>query len=348
MQATADESAFYGMLRSRDLTPFGFIRLDMRPGHAITVEPGTWAFEMELGYQNTWALSPEVERYLKGLEPTGRRKIGPAEVLAIQQLPGENYLIDLENATLDLTFHYRLSSKWGIYAMANVISYQGGFLDSAIEEFHDAAGFGTFGRPAVRRNQVTLIYDLKSSQLVDLALPTDGGFTDPIVGIRYSGWQISRSWKLSVEGAAKIGLQGRRALLSTGRTEFGAQASLQNTGGRNAFYFDAAAVYYAGALEPTPLDAQVIPTLVFGYERVLSERTNLNLQAYASKSVYARAQTDLGELLETKYQLSLGIRHRIKKTVLSFGITENVQNFNNTPDVGFQFGVAYIPNRLGD
>src|SRR5262245_61231019 len=90
--AYAEDSAqFYGLLRSRDLSPFGFLRLDMRPAHAVTIEPGSWAVETELAYQNTWALSPEVEQYLKDLEPSGRRKIGPAEVAAIEALPGENY-----------------------------------------------------------------------------------------------------------------------------------------------------------------------------------------------------------------------------------------------------------------
>src|SRR5262245_65768646 len=36
---------FYGLLRSRDLSPFGFLRLDMRPAHAVAIDPGTWAIE---------------------------------------------------------------------------------------------------------------------------------------------------------------------------------------------------------------------------------------------------------------------------------------------------------------
>ena len=54
--AEEKDGRFYGMLRSRDLTPFGFLRLDMRPAHAMSIEPHTFAFEAELGYQNTWAL----------------------------------------------------------------------------------------------------------------------------------------------------------------------------------------------------------------------------------------------------------------------------------------------------
>jgi hypothetical protein len=32
--------------------------------------------------------------------------------------------------------------------------------------------------------------------------------------------------------------------------------------------------------------------------------------------------------------------------LFTFGITENLQNFNNTPDIGFQFGFVHIPKRI--
>jgi hypothetical protein len=37
------------------------------------------------------------------------------------------------------------------------------------------------------------------------------------------------------------------------------------------------------------------------------------------------------------------VRHRRENVVYSFGITENLQNLNNTPDIGFQLGFAYVP-----
>ena len=89
---------------------------------------------------------------------------------AIRDLPGENYLLDLELALLDVTFHYKISDVWTAYVIASGVSYQGGFLDSTIEGFHDTFGFSTFGRPAVSRNQVNLIYDLKSTQYSSLGI----------------------------------------------------------------------------------------------------------------------------------------------------------------------------------
>ena len=42
-QSYAEDGQLYGLLRTRDLTPFGFLRLDMRPAHAVSIEPGSWA-----------------------------------------------------------------------------------------------------------------------------------------------------------------------------------------------------------------------------------------------------------------------------------------------------------------
>src|SRR5687768_1036879 len=132
----AQEGQFYGLMRERDLTPLGFMRLDMRPAHAVSTEPGSWAVETDLAFQNTWALSPEVEKYLVGLEASGRRELGPAELEAIRDLPGENYLVDLEAAVYDMTVHYKLARNWSAYAVVSAVSYRGGFMDGVIEKFH--------------------------------------------------------------------------------------------------------------------------------------------------------------------------------------------------------------------
>ena len=40
--ADADDSDYFGLLRARDITPFGFLRLDMRPTHAVNIPSGGW------------------------------------------------------------------------------------------------------------------------------------------------------------------------------------------------------------------------------------------------------------------------------------------------------------------
>jgi len=337
----AAESDFFGLLRARDLTTFGFLRLDMRPAHAIRAPAGTWAIETELAHQNTWALSRGARDYLDSLP--GRRALGPDEVADILALPGENYVFDMELATLDVTLHYKFTERWGGYFVMSGVNYSGGFMDSAIEGFHDAFGFDNNGRPAVRRNDVNLVADFRSADIAVFNAPTNGGLLDPTIGIRYSAARRDSGWNLVVEAAAKLALQGREEFLSTGETDYGVQATLQRFGDHHAWYIGASAVYYDGRSSIAPTDPQIVPTLVLGYERHLGSKTHLILQAYASESVYSREDTDLDELLGMKYQLSLGIYRRIGRGVLSFAITENLQNFNNTPDVGMQLGFAYSP-----
>jgi hypothetical protein len=120
--AFAAEPGYFSLLRGRDLTPFGLLRLDMRPTHAITAEPGTWA------------LSPQVEKYLTDLP--FRRNLGDTELANIRALPGDNYLVDLELAEVDVTYHYKFTRHWGTFLTLSAVSYDGGFIDSAIEAFH--------------------------------------------------------------------------------------------------------------------------------------------------------------------------------------------------------------------
>jgi hypothetical protein len=341
-QSRAD-GQFYGLMRERDLTPFGFMRLDMRPAHAVSTEPGSWAVESDVAFQNTWALSPEVEKYLVGLEPSGRRKLGPQELQAIRDLPGENYLVDLEAAVYDVTVHYKLAQNWSAYAVASGVSFRGGFMDDTIEGFHAAFGFSTFGRQALARNRVNTIFDLKGTKYVSLNSGSSGGLLDPVIGARYSSPQRLRGWNFSVEGAAKIPVAGQRDFLSTGRADYGVQASAQRRGARQALYVDAALVWYGGGQAPAPRERQLVPTLVLGYELRLTAKTNVNLQGYISPTMYSRRETDLRELRANKYQATLGLRHRVDHHVWTVGITENLQNVNNTPDIGFQVGFAWVP-----
>jgi hypothetical protein len=340
--AGADETDFFGLLRARDITPFGFLRLDMRPTHALNIPSGDWGFEMEAAYQNTWALSPEVESWLGTLQG-GRREIGPAELDAIRALPGENYLADFELGLLDISFQHKFSSQWGAYLVLSGVHYGGGFLDSSIESFHDTFGFSDFGRPAVVKNGTSYILDLKNSEVALFEAPTSGGYLDPTIGVRYSGLTLGKDWKVILEAAAKVPVSGRRDLLSTGRTDYGLQMTLQNFGDNHAWYLAGSAVYYAGSPNFAPNDSKVIPTILVGYERRLTNNTHVILQGYASPSVYSHRDTDLDELLATKYQASLGFYHRIGAGLISFAVTENLQNLNNTPDIGFQLGFALTP-----
>ena len=342
-QSAPQEYPKLGLLRERDLSPFGFLRLDMRPAHAVWAPVGSWGVEVLLGYQNTWVMSPNVQQYLESLP--GRRHLGPADVAAIRALPGEAYLVDLELGLLDVAFHYKLAEHWSVNATLSAVRYSGGFLDGSIEEFHETFGLSSFARPKVARNSVNVILDLKSvNDPLAFNDPPEGGLLDPTFGVRYSVAASPSPWNLVLESAVKVPIAGQRDFLSTGKTDVGVQATLQRFAGRHAFYASAAAVRTKGSVLTSTDRVQVVPTYIVGYEFSFSEKTGIVAQFYTSPSVFTHEDTDLEGLLKTKHQISVGVHHRVGASMWSFAITENTGNFDNTPDIGFQIGWAYSPS----
>lgn len=332
-----------GLLRARDLSPFGLLRLDLLPAHTADAKAGTWTFEIQYAYQNTFVLSDNARDYLESRR-VGRQPLRAQDAAAILALPGDAYYVDGEVGLADLIVQRRVSDYWSAYLTVPYIGYGQGVFDSTIESFHDLIGVSQQGRDLVARDRFQIVYGIGDVQFAQLDRETKGGFGDPVIGLRYSLPQPRFGWDIVVEAAAKIAVDGERFLLSTGKNDYGVQATLQRrfgATGRHAAYLSGSAVYYAGGPEVPGDEDRWIPTLIAGYSFGLSQRASLILQAYASRSVVQ--DTTVEELTHDKYQLSVGVQSRRESFLWSLALTENISNFDNTPDVGFQLGVAYMP-----
>jgi hypothetical protein len=298
---------------------------------------------LQYAYQNTFVLSDNARDYLEGRD-IGRRQLRPEDAAAILDLPDDAYYVDGEIGLADLIVQHRLSEYWSAYLTIPYIHYGRGALDSMIESFHDTIGFSQQGRDLVARDQFQIVYGIGDVRFAQLDRTPDSGFGDPVIGMRYSLPQPRFGWDVVVEAAAKIAVDGERFLLSTGENDYGVQATLQRrfgATGRHAVYLSGSAVYYAGGPEVPGDEQQWIPTFIAGYSFGLTQRTSAILQGYASRSVIQ--DTTVEELTHDKYQLSIGLQSRRENFLWSLALTENISNFDNTPDVGFQLGVAYMP-----
>lgn len=337
------ESVYDGPLRSRDTSPFGFLRLDMRPAQTTPQSAGTWTFESDVAYQNTWALTKKVEDYLQTLD--GRRTLGPAEIEAIRALPGENYLVDLEYSHFDFVARRQLTRHWGAYAIVSAVRYGGGF-DGMIEGFHSGLGATDYGRESVPRGQANVVLDLKSAELSLVDASPRSGLLDPTLGVRYTGLRLPEPWSLALEGAVKVPFGGARPWLSSGRADVGVQASVMRSGARHALHGSLGLVQYSGSDAPLqPRGSRLLPTFVGGLESRVTHRTNSIVQLYVSPGVYGGRDTDLSELRAAKVMLGAGLRHRRGAHVLSAALIENVGNTRHTSDLGVQFAWAFHPGR---
>lgn len=326
-----------GLMRVRDMTPFGLSRLDMLPAYPVSATPYTFALEITYSYQNTWALSENVKDYLeqRGLE---RGEIGADEIAAIQALPGDAYLLDGEIGLIDLTLHYRATDRVALFATLPYFTFSGGFLDSTIENFHDNFGFGTAGRNFVPRDQFLAVADLERASLVIDRAP-ENELGDPVLGARYSVRAGRDRWNVALEGAVKVGLDDGDSVFSTETNDYGVQLLLQRSFRRNAFYVSLAGVDYR-APDRSVSEDRWIATLVGGWETRISKRANFILQTSVSESTVQ--ETTLDELSATKIQVTGGLQWVYQRYAFRFGITENYKHYDNTPDIGFNLSIARI------
>jgi hypothetical protein len=337
--ARAEEWPEPALLRARDLTPFGLLRLDMRPSTMRDDPPGRWTVELQTAYQNTFVASANVRSYLETRDAR-RMPLRTEDVNAILSQPGDAYYLDLEVGAIDLIVRRALTQTLGLFMELPYLHYGEGRLDSLIEGFHDVLGIGQMGRDLVARDRFQMVYRLAEAQFTLLDRDVTGGFGDPIIGLRYSPPPAGQ-WKLTIEGAAKIAAAGRRPLLSTGRHDVGIQAALGRRTGRHFLYGSMNAVYYSGGMAESP-SAHIIPTLVLAYSIAATPKTSFVLQACAGRSVVR--DTQLSELKDNKYLLSIGAQSKIRDWTWNLALTENVANFDNTPDIGVQMALTYSPS----
>ena len=340
-QARGD-TELLGPLRIRDMTPFNLLRLDMLPAHAVAAGPGSWAIEADISYSNTFVMSDNVRTYLEG-RGDGPRPLTQADANAILGLGEDAYYVDGEFGLLELTFHYRVTRRSSVYLTLSAYNFTGGIFDRTIENFHDAFGLDQNGRDLVARDRFQIVSSLDGVNEAFLHPPIDGGLGDPVVGVRHV-WPLSRSrWNLVLDGEANFALRGERQFLSTGTDDYGVQASLQGKFRRQAVYFSSSFVLTDGRVLGVQLDRRVLPTMTAAYEVGVTGHTNVILQLYGSESTIRDSTID--QIKVNKYEASLGFRSRRGHLIYGFAVTENLANFENTPDVGASLTVAWVSLR---
>lgn len=338
--AGADRWVHAGPVRIRDLTPFGILRLDFLPAHAVAATPGTWAFEVNLSYQNTYAVSDNVAAYLESRNGGRRAALTGEDVEAIRELPGDAYLVDLELGLYDLTAHYQFDQHWGGYLTIPVLSFQDGWYDGLIEDFHDEFGFSTANRQLLPRDDFQVVVSTDGGDLVALEPPSTG-LGDPVFGVRYSLFERPRRWNVVLEAAGKFPWRSGDPFLSSGRADGGLQVSLQRFFDRNALYLSTSGVFMDGSDSPANPDLETwIPSAVAAWEFQLTRQTNGILQLYASPSVIQESTVE--ELTRDKYLLTAGLQSERHGWFYRLALTENLANFENTPDVGVTLSVAKV------
>ncbi len=334
--AAGQSRSFVGPLRIRDLSPLSLFRLDMPPAHAVNSVERGWGVEATYSRGNLFLVSDIVHAWLD--ERGTRRHITQQEALALLEEPGDVFFFDAEVATMTLTGSWALGPDWQVSLSVPYHWYGGGYLDQAIESFHETIGVRDGGRVFAPRNDVQVVARLGDVEQIVLTDNGRSGLGDAIVTLRYDV-QVRPSWHLIAEGAVRAPTGREHLYFSKDEPDLGVQLSAQHVRGSTGYYGSLSWIEVSeNAFFPGVSDT---PTLTLAVERTMfGDHTSGIAQMTWSRSTVAGVEHS--DLTEDRMQLSVGLRRRHGPFTTSLAITENVVHFKNTPDIGVHFGIGYI------
>jgi hypothetical protein len=326
--------------RIRDLTFPTVLVMGFLPRAAQSLPAGDWAVEFNYSVANNFQVSFEVEEYLEQ-RGGGRRRLGPGDVdNLLSQLEGDQFYVDSEYGLFDLGIHCGITDRLTASLRLSYLKYGGGYLDSTIFNFHDTFNLGQSGRDYVEENQFQLFFMNGDEPFVQLERPTSGGFTDPVLSLSSTFPGDWHGWRFGIEAGFKVPLADEDLLLSSGGFDFGMQLTAQKQWRRNALVLNLAYVV-PGDFEPSDsFDPSDLPSFNLSYLHRMGRRTTGFVQLFFSENIFHDV-TD-SDLSELEFQLSVGVKTKVFGGIIGFGVTENLFNFDNTPDVALHLSYGVV------
>jgi len=305
------------------------------------------AFSLEITPFDSFNQSPLVAIYgLPGpgnflLLPEGRTEAALNTVLSSNHTEHnevrEQIILDGETTRFTLGVRHAFSRRWEVGLKLPYINHSGGFLDSFIENYHQAFGFPQGGRDQAPRNR--LLYRYRRDGIERLRLgASDSGLGD---------LRVTTAWQLHEKRADHQGITANFGLkLPTGESDQlrgsgSTDISLWFAGGTGGRLAEGKWASYGSAGLLFLTEGDVLPeqqrtwvgfgSLGLGWMPFTG--LSLKVQADAHSSFFR--DSDLKEIATPAVQLILGGTLSFSATTtLDIGVAEDL-SVNTAPDVSF-------------
>jgi hypothetical protein len=328
-------------MRVRNFTYPSLFFLGFAPAPAAPLGKRTVAIELHYSKVNYFQTSPSVEDYLRQSRHGIRRALDAADVDAIAAMPaGEGFYFDGEIDYAELFVHWGLTDRLDLSLAAPYIGFSGGILDGIIYDFHDALGLGQAGRNHVQERRFQAVFTADGTVWeVHLDRPSSGGFGDPSVYLRYAIPSTLGHWRFSVGGGVKAPIADADAGLSTGAWDVGMLLTADLRLPKNALilnlgYVVPGTVHDIGVTGTRDIDLPDLSSLhlswIHRFDRWKTTRTFVQVLL----SEHPLREFVDSDLSDPEFQITFGLKWATRAGVFGVGLTENLFNFANTPDIG--------------
>ncbi|MGH9379665.1 MAG: DUF3187 family protein [Thermoanaerobaculia bacterium] len=327
-------------LRVRDFTFPSFLVLDFAPQPAAPLGQGRFGVELITSRVNDFQVSATVQDYLRERGGGVRRPLTDADADFIVSLPeGQGYYIDGEFSFYELGFWYGVTDRIDAGVGVRYIDFTGGRLDGTIFDFHDRFGFGQQGRELVSDDYFQIVIGESGTTLARLNGPPTGGPTDPSLYLRWALPGEPGGWRFNLGGGVKV--PAASGFRSSGSADVGLNFAADRRWRRNALILNVSVVD-AGRFEITDFDPAAIKSLdvAWLHRSTIWPNTRFFLQALLAEHVLGDATAS--RLSEPEFQVTAGLKWDTGLGVFGFGLTENLLNYQNTPDIGVHLSWGYL------
>lgn len=332
--------------RVRDMTFPTVLVMGWMPRPTDSIGPGSWGFEFNYSQSNNFQISSNVERYLAEREGD-RRPLDQNDVdFIVNQVEGDRFYFDGEFGLSELGFHYGINEHLNVAVRLGYLTLGGGFMDGTIYDFHDSIGIGQAGRDFVVPGRFQLLYIDQNESFVQLERSSSGGFTDPVFTVNYTIPRTWRQWTFAVEGGFKLPLADQEKLLGSGSFDFGLQLSAQRVWTRQALVLNVGLVVPGKFEQSQNFDPPTLPSINVAYMARFSDRVTGVAQCLLADNIWREATGS--DLADPEFQVTLGVQIETWGGLLGLAVTENLFNFDNTPDLGVHLSFGFLLSRVRD
>ena len=295
-----------GPLRLQGQSFFQVLRLNMAPWCEKPLKKGEFQLQTTTTWVNLWAWKPD------------------------------RYLVDGEVLRVAVAVCYGITDRIQLRFEVPATLRTGGIMDPVVEKFHEALGLFNSYKEAFPRNRFRVVFRPPEGGEYRLdARDTGIALSDLLLSAKMHLYKGTRFLPAVLVGA---NLKIPTGINEGGGVDVGGNLYLAKRLWLFYAYFGVQYTHYSREeILGIPLSQEQWSYLV-ALEVPFTKRFSLLVQEF----INTRVAKNFYQFSDATYEVTLGVKYRLKeRTVLEFGLLENLVNYDNSPDFGFHFGITH-------